>query len=486
MATLELTIQALSEEQAIELLKRFLRAVRALPPSQRSIVDRAQLIGTALSLSQSDLPRPSPGQLARSALLALATDARYNEGIAALLSATSERSFARPTSPLDAAEVLDVLDILEIHPAAADRAADEASAPGASAGQRGLARSLATQLWAYVGWGQAGPRTDAEYRVWYATTRRPLDPRNPAAGFGVERDETVHYGSCRVFVPRSHKIGSVGSPWWKRLVTITDDRLQLLAIEQASHEIFWGGVRQHLASCPDEDRDAVVFVHGFNVSFEDAALRAAQLGFDLQVKGAMALYSWASRGDVKMYLADAAAVELDEHLIADYLCGFALNTGAKRVHLIAHSMGNRAVLSAVDRIASDAERRTSVRFGQVVLAAADVDARRFQQLCAAYRTLAERTTLYVSTRDMAVEASRWLHDFPRAGLMPPVTVAEGIDTVNAVNADVSLLGHGYVAEARDVVSDIHALIRNGSRPQQRFGLRLVETEQGRPYWVIGA
>lgn len=206
---------------------------------------------------------------------------------------------------------------------------------------------------------------------------------------------------------------------------------------------------------------------------------------DLQVKGAMALFSWASRGAVDKYMADGAAVELDEELIADYLCSFARNTGARRVHVIAHSMGNRAVLLAVDRIARDAQRRSGVRFGQFILAAPDVDARQFRRLCAAYQALSERTTLYVSSRDRVVEAAGWLHDYPRAGLMPPVTVAEGIDTVNVVNADVTLLGHGYVAEAQAVLQDIHALIHNGSKPP-RFGLHAMTSDQGQPYWLIGA
>jgi hypothetical protein len=67
-----------------------------------------------------------------------------------------------------------------------------------------------------------------------------------------------------------------------------------------------------------------------------------------------------------------------------------------------------------------------------------------------------------------------------------VTVAQGIDTVNAVNADVSLLGHGYVAEARDVMADMHALIRRGAAPGQRFGLKPATTAEGAPYWLIGA
>jgi hypothetical protein len=52
----------------------------------------------------------------------------------------------------------------------------------------------------------------------------------------------------------------------------------------------------------------------------------------------------------------------------------------------------------------------------------------FRQLSAAYADVASRTTLYVSKRDLAVEASRWLHNFPRAGLMPPTLVLPGIDT----------------------------------------------------------
>ena len=40
--------------------------------------------------------------------------------------------------------------------------------------------------------------------------------------------------------------------------------------------------------------------------------------------------------------------------------------------------------------------------------------------------------------------------------MPPTLVLPGIDTVNVTNADLTMLGHGYVAEARDVLIDMHA------------------------------
>jgi esterase/lipase superfamily enzyme len=165
---------------------------------------------------------------------------------------------------------------------------------------------------------------------------------------------------------------------------------------------------------------------------------------------------------------------------------FAQRSGATAVHIIAHSMGNRGVLRAVNRIAAKAQRRTGKPFGQIILAAADVDADLFRQLSAAYAQVANRTTLYVSKRDLAVEASRWLHKFARAGLMPPTLVLPGIDTINVTNVDLTMLGHGYIAEARDVLTDMHALITHGAPPGERFGLREAKNEEGERYWLIGA
>jgi esterase/lipase superfamily enzyme len=326
----------------------------------------------------------------------------------------------------------------------------------------------------------------AEYVVWYGTNRRPNDPADPGKGYSAMRDRVVHYGSCRVFLPNSHKIGSIGSPWWKRLLTLTDDRLRLLAVSELAETAYWEAVVSHLAAVSEDEGNALIFVHGYNVSFEGAALRAAQIGFDLSVKGAMAFFSWPSRGVPRGYPADAATIEASEGVIADFMTAFAERSGAKAVHIIAHSMGNRGVLRAVNRIAAQAQRRTGKPFGQIILAAADVDADVFRQFCVAYGEVASRTTLYISKRDLALEASHWLYEFPRAGLMPPICIVPGIDTINVTNVDLTMLGHGYVADARDVLSDMHALIRRGAPPHERFGLRETTDEKGQRFWLIGA
>jgi esterase/lipase superfamily enzyme len=326
----------------------------------------------------------------------------------------------------------------------------------------------------------------AEYVVWYGTNRRPHDPSDISKGYSSVRDTAMHYGSCRVFVPESHKIGSIGSPWWKRLLTMTDDRLRLLAITEVKQSAYWSEVAAHLADIEANERNALIFIHGYNVSFENAALRSAQIGLDLSIKGAMAFFSWPSHGSLRGYPADAATIEASEGVIEDFMTEFADRSGANAVHVIAHSMGNRGVLRAVNEIARKAERRSGKPFAQIMLAAADVDADTFRRLSAAYVEVASRTTLYVSTRDLAVGASHWLYSSPRAGLMPPTLVLPEIDTINVTNVDLTMLGHGYIASARGVLEDMHALIKHGEPPDKRFGLRATRNEQGERFWLIGA
>jgi esterase/lipase superfamily enzyme len=343
--------------------------------------------------------------------------------------------------------------------------------------------------------GQEFPRENAahpgaDFIVSYGTNRRPIDPADASKGYSGERDDHVHYGTCKVFVPKSHRIESVGSGRLRRIFDRLpgrqDDRLELRAIEKLEAPAFWRDVQRRLQTSPPDARSALVFVHGYNVSFHDAALRAAQIGFDLSIHGTMAFFSWPSRGRLDGYLADAATIEASEGVIGDFLADFVERSGAETVHVIAHSMGNRGVLRAVNRIEHRVKRGHGARLGQFLLAAADVDAGTFRLLAASYGQLAQRTTLYVSSRDRAVEASRWLHDFDRVGLIPPVTILPGIDTINVTNVDLTTIGHGYVGEARHVLRDMHSLINDNEPPTKRFGVREMHAADGMTYWEIGA
>jgi len=325
-----------------------------------------------------------------------------------------------------------------------------------------------------------GERT---YRVSYATNRAANDTANPNAGFSGKRSSTTTYGNCDVFIPISHKIGSIGSSFLVRFFTRTDDRLQLTRISRLAEADLWKSFNSRLSSA--SGKHAVVFIHGYNVSFEEAAIRAAQIGADLGVS-AMAMFSWPSQGEVKDYPSDESAIEASTGALTDFLVKFATMTEADAVHVIAHSMGNRGLLRAIERIFGNAERRAGIKFGQLILAAPDVDVDSFKEMATAYSELAARTTLYVSEKDRAVGLSRWLHGYPRVGFSPPVSIFSGIDTISVSGIDVSALGHGYVGEAREVLTDMHQLIFSGLPPEKRFSVRPTASALGEPYWLVGS
>ena len=187
--------------------------------------------------------------------------------------------------------------------------------------------------------------------------------------------------------------------------------------------------------------------------------------------GATAFFSWPSNGGgLDTYWADEAAVEACEPLMAQFLSEFVRNCKASKVHLIAHSMGNRGLLRSLQRIAADVNLATGVKFGQIFLAAPDVDQDVFLDLATHLSRFSERTTLYASQRDVAVAASMWIHDNIRAGYLPPVTVATGNKQLNTIvipDFNLDLIGHSYYAEADALLNDIFNLMAHDAPPEKR-------------------
>jgi len=322
------------------------------------------------------------------------------------------------------------------------------------------------------------------YRVWFGTNRKPGVDDRRLTFTGERESATVHYGTCTVSIPRSHKFGSIGSSFFKRLLTLRDDRLTIREIKRTDENGFWSGIQKELALWAPDERHALVYIHGYNVSFEEAAIRAAQIGFDLKVSGVTSFFSWPSQGSLEGYPADAASIEASESAISKFLVDFAQHVAPERVHVIAHSMGNRGLLRAMQRIHADAERRSKIKFGQIFLAAPDIDADLFNDLARLYTSLCRRTTLYASPGDKAVALSRWLHGAPRAGFTPPVTVVSGIDTIEVPDFDLDALGHGYYAEAAGVLNDMFHLLRSDSPPEKRQRLQAAHRADGKLYWTM--
>ncbi|OQX04549.1 MAG: hypothetical protein BWK76_28570, partial [Desulfobulbaceae bacterium A2] len=179
--------------------------------------------------------------------------------------------------------------------------------------------------------------------LFFATNRRAVTPEQ--GHFGAEEGTTVTYGLAQVTIPVDvHRTGRVElSHWWQPFPN-KDDKQRYVVLgdtEQMSPAAFRENLGREVGA-----NDLLVFLHGYNVTFEEAAQRAAQLAWDLLFSGRVLLFSWPSLGSLPWYVADeerAAAAAAPLHELLQLLAEGPWN----KVHLLAHSMGNRVLLSGL-------------------------------------------------------------------------------------------------------------------------------------------
>ncbi len=305
-------------------------------------------------------------------------------------------------------------------------------------------------------------------RVWFGTDRKPLGGVHGKLQFSdAESADQITYGMCNVFIPKSHKPGSVGSPWWRRwLLLEADDRLKITSTHTLSDDWFITDLQNKLQTWwPKNQRNLFVYIHGFNVSFDEAAIRAAQIGYDLKLPGEMAFYSWPSRGMIKDYPADEAAIEDSVPLIARFLHTLSEQAGADRIHLFVHSMGNRGVLHAFQELVAD--HLPDLSLGQIFFCSPDIRIKTFKRLATKYPHQSDHRTVLTSPDDRAVFASEYLHRDERVGHVPPITVMDDADTIVVDGFGLLSLGHGYFASVKPVIDDLRQAIETGQPACQR-------------------
>jgi esterase/lipase superfamily enzyme/nucleoid DNA-binding protein len=317
-------------------------------------------------------------------------------------------------------------------------------------------------------------------RIFYATDREPTskDPLRYGSRRSVSGELSL--GTCDVSIPRDHRMAKIERPSILRLEFSENPNKHFVIREitlRTSDEFYLDLSKRVELS---EKKEAFVFVHGFRVPFDEAVYRTAQIAYDLGFSGAPILYSWPSNGKLYEYTGDLNNNEWTVDHLKGFLQELASKSGAKVIHLIAHSMGNRALLNAL-RLLVVSKPTPVPHFNQVILTAPDIDADLFMQIAKVIQGSADRITLYASKRDKALAASKKINaSYPRAGdCSSSVVVLSGVDTIDASAVDTNLIGHFYYAENRSVLSDVFNLLRDGG-PPPRFGIRPVDVTP--PYW----
>ena len=317
--------------------------------------------------------------------------------------------------------------------------------------------------------------------VYWATHRAQTGSTAAAEMFGGQTDR-LSFGVAEVSVPRDRAPGAIPRPsiWTLEFRPDPNRHMVLNSVTPyAGRDAFFQTVSTVVDAT--ERREVFVFIHGYNTSFEGGAIRTAQLAVDMNLDGAPILYSWPSRASLLGYAADTdtAADEVMIQDVADFLTDVAGRTGAERVHLVAHSMGNRFLVRALDRIAGRAD---AVRFDEIVMAAPDVAVDEFQETWPRIMNTGERFTLYASQRDRALQISARINGMRRIGDAREVVVNEGLQTVDTTAASAGLLGHDDFAGS--ALADFRAVMWLSLAPDQRCVLETAE-DDGRRYWSFG-
>jgi esterase/lipase superfamily enzyme len=331
-----------------------------------------------------------------------------------------------------------------------------------------------------------GAAAIGEVPVLFGTSRK-RDLKQPSVAFGGEREKALAFGLVIVTVPTGQVPGARRRTADKAGAEITQaQRLAMHCIEIVDDKRAVEAAARRIGAAKTYPKQAFVFVHGYNVSFEDALRRAAQIAYDIRFDGGVFLFSWPARGGWSTYLGDRNAVDLAKAHLREFLDRVVAETKVTKIHFVAHSMGNMVLLDALDRIAAAGPRYA---IGEIISAAPDVDRELFHSLIRSIRSKGGSFTLYASRGDWALWMSQKLWGEARAGYIGKDTplIAPGIDTIDITAAGTSLFAwnHDLYTSSPVLVADMQRIIQSGTRPpdSRTKEFERVEAKAG-TYWRL--
>ena len=237
-----------------------------------------------------------------------------------------------------------------------------------------------------------------------ATTRQRSDS-DPGEMFNTDRAQAMSYARIAVSIPPddSRKIGDIqwpasppGDPH-RDFVTVSAEYLDKPGFSTALATVFKTTRRSKV----------MVFVHGFNNRFDDAAYRLAQIVQDSKAPVIPVLFSWPSRGVVSLsaYDYDRESATQSRQSLEELLDIIALNPGIKEVTLVCHSMGCQLTMEAL-RSRSMHAGKIGAKVSNVLLVAPDVDFKVFHEQMQQIGSNRPRFALFLSQDDHALKISK--------------------------------------------------------------------------------
>ena len=330
-----------------------------------------------------------------------------------------------------------------------------------------------------------------EVPVLFATDRK-REANQHSVSFGGDRAREVSVGLAVVALPeKGQRVRPRLSEGQQKEIGRTDAvrRLALHCIEVMEDRNVVDAAVRRLDVSKRFPGQALVFVHGYNMSFENAVRRTAQISKDLKFDGDTFLFSWPSRNGIFDYFSDREAVDITADHFKKFLASVVAKTNVNKVHFIAHSMGNMVLLPALEVIARE-EPTLGAKIGEVIHAAPEVDPDLFATTVGKIQSSSAKLTLYASSNDKALWFSGWLRDRPRAGYIAndQPLIIDGVDTIDVTSAGTGIfaLNHDVYSESPLLIADMGRIIAGGEHPpdHRAKSFEAVQSKSGGTYWRL--
>lgn len=278
-------------------------------------------------------------------------------------------------------------------------------------------------------------------QVFVGTTRG----HDGTGNFGPERDETLSFARYDISVPPERRLGEIT---WPPEHGKADPRRHFLTVGR-DHFARGSAFRADLApALRRSGGEAIIFVHGFNNTFAEGTYRIAQMAHDLDLPGVVVHYSWPSAAEPLGYAHDR-----DSALFArdglERLLNEVEAAGAKRIILVAHSMGSALTMETLRQAAIRKDMATLARIRGVVLIAPDIDVDVFRAQAHAIGRLPQPFVVFTSDRDRILRlAARLSGQSDRLGTLSDLSRVADLEITMLDTAAFSKgMGHFNVSKS---------------------------------------
>ena len=289
-----------------------------------------------------------------------------------------------------------------------------------------------------------------------------VSTRRGKSGSADDLAEGAHESLQTVTVPPSHVAGEIERPRWGS--PDPESHFTVSASRAMDANEFKAEIASHLSGRIGSNRDVLVYVHGFNTSYDEARFRLAQVVTDGRFGGVPVLFTWPASGSLFDYEAAKESASASRDQLAQLLLELGATPDVGRIHILAHSMGTWLTMEALRQDAIAGKPDLDGKLGDVMLAAPDIDVNVFRNQIA--KIDPHHVSVLVSVNDKALTLSRHLAgDRPRLGALNPKDPADkavldrlGVGVYDLAGDETTFIGHGTYATAPDVVQRIGATI----------------------------